>query len=326
MSPQPLRRLPSRAAALLVALASVALVACGGAPARPAPPPTVPIDAVRGAPAFQGDDGRALTFEEIVSIAAQSDIVVLGERHDDAWGHSWQLAFFEALAARAPGAVLSLEMLARDEQLLVEDYLEGLIDGQALALRVHPGRTADDPVIAEWSAWYLPLVDAAREAGVPVVAANAPRRYVSAAREQGYARLEQVEGPRRGFFDVPEWNPTGDYEARFREAMGQHGGEGHGAIDPETIWGWYAAQLVWDRTMAGSVAAAREGGRAPVVLIAGAFHVDFDGGTVQYLRRLRPNDSVLTVSVLEGGAETAVDALRDEDRGRALILVYGVTP
>ena len=41
-----------------------------------------------------------------------------------------------------PGSVLALEMLERDEQLLVDDYMDGLIDADKLALQTQSANWA----------------------------------------------------------------------------------------------------------------------------------------------------------------------------------------
>ena len=80
----------------------------------------------------------------------------------------------------------------------------------------------------------------------------------------------------------------------------------------------YRAQLLWDATMAGSVAEALDRGATRVIHLAGAFHIDFDGGTVQYLLSRKPDLRILTVSMRPAAPAT----LRREDKGRANIVIY----
>jgi uncharacterized iron-regulated protein len=70
--------------------------------------------------------------------------------------------------------------------------------------------------------------------------------------------------------------------------------------------------------MAETVARALEEGHSPIVLVVGRFHVDFEGGTVQALRRMRPGARIVRLSMAD--ADSA--ALREEDRGRAELVVY----
>ena len=70
--------------------------------------------------------------------------------------------------------------------------------------------------------------------------------------------------------------------------------------------------------MAASIAEARRRGAPAVVHLVGQFHCDFDGGTVQRLRSMRPRDRVLTISLRPGEGP----ALLEEDEGRADIVIY----
>ncbi|MEY3025053.1 MAG: hypothetical protein RJA16_1879, partial [Planctomycetota bacterium] len=37
---------------------------------------------------FSGHDGRVVTWADLMDAAARSDVVILGEQHDDAVGHA----------------------------------------------------------------------------------------------------------------------------------------------------------------------------------------------------------------------------------------------
>ena len=56
------------------------------------------------------------------------DVVLLGELHDHAVGHAVQLALVEDVLDSYPNSVLAMEMLERDEQILIDDYMEDFID------------------------------------------------------------------------------------------------------------------------------------------------------------------------------------------------------
>ena len=67
-----------------------------------------------------------------------------------------------------------------------------------------------------------------------------------------------------------------------------------------------------------SIAKARARGARKVIHLVGQFHCDFEGGTVQQLRRFRPADRILVISMQR--AEPV--KLLDEDLGRADIVIY----
>jgi uncharacterized iron-regulated protein/dienelactone hydrolase len=93
-------------------------------------------------------------------------------------------------------------------------------------------------------------------------------------------------------------------------------------MDPAAM---YEAQLLWDQTMAESLATCRA--RYPthrVMLIVGSFHVTHDGGTAIKFRQLRPLDQVITI--VYRGMPSSQPPFEEEDRGAGDIVIYGIKP
>ncbi|UCD74794.1 MAG: ChaN family lipoprotein [Phycisphaerales bacterium] len=396
------------------------------------PPGPISAEEPRVVPVFAGSDGTPLGWEDVLQAAAWADVIIIGEQHDDAVGHAVQRAVVEDVMARFDRSALSVEMLERDEQIVVDDYLEGLIDAETLAKLTHSeGWGGGD---GSWEDWYQPIIDAARDAGGDVVAANAPRRYVKLARMRGYGVLADLPPHRRKLADRPRRMLGGQYRQRFFDLMMEQmeeaakeaempAAEGEEPADaphampeapagmppagmppsgmpptaeeapeepaaptrmvaepdaakeaapddvmppphpgarpadamppadadasdengdksdedaaedaeeemprqmpllhggPDLIEMLYRSQLVWDTTMAGSIAKARQQGARKVIHLVGQFHCDFEGGTVQQLRKFRPFDRILVISMQR--AEPS--ELREEDLGRADIIIY----
>ena len=140
-------------------------------------------------------DGTAATLGELLDAAARSDVVVLGEVHDDPVGHALEAYVLAKLAARRPVA-LSLEMFDADVQPVVDDYCCGLVSERDFLLDARPWDN--------YATDYRPLVEFARQCGLRVLAANAPRRYVSAVgarRRRRRARRRRAAGGRGGVPD-----------------------------------------------------------------------------------------------------------------------------
>ena len=282
-------------------------------------------------PVFDGTTGDPVTGRTFQEMLRSHDAVLLGEVHVDPLAHRLQRRFVRAaLPGPGGGGALALEMLDRDDA------------GTRL-------NDLDESSLVDWPAWrqfYLPVVQAAVDAGVPVVAANAPREYVVAARVGGYDALRDLGPSSRKRFALPPSDYATDpdlieYRRRFLETLD----DGHDVARPETLTprpattrplflqatrlattrpsrdaaspqSYFEAQLVWDATMARTVAAAHRQFGGPVVTLVGSFHSDFDGGLTTLLRR-RGLD-VMTVSFVP------VDSgrLRPEDVGRADVVIY----
>ena len=156
---------------LIILFPLVAAVGCST-------PKPASLDA-RALPMFDGSDGRPMTWNDLMAAIEGADFVIVGEQHDDAIGHAVQLAVVEDVLERWPDSAVSLEMLERDEQGILDDYLDGIVAADSLASLTHSSNWGGH---GGWQRFYQSIIDAAKSADGAVVAANAPRRYVSLAR------------------------------------------------------------------------------------------------------------------------------------------------
>jgi uncharacterized iron-regulated protein len=200
------------------------------APPKYAPPKFLAVDAasIEGAgarnprqlPMFDGYTAQSINWDDLMRRVSAADVIILGEQHDDAMGHALQLAVVQDTAERWPSqGVLTLEMLERDEQFIVDDYLEGLIDAKTFAELTDSTKWAGE---GSWTNWYQPIIDAAALHGWGVIAANAPRRYVRISRTDGYERLKGLPAERQNFVSIPVTWPM-DYRQRFVDIMNSAG-------------------------------------------------------------------------------------------------------
>jgi uncharacterized iron-regulated protein len=264
-----------------------------------------------------GDGSGTLGREAFLQRVAEAEVIFLGETHDDAVAHALQRELYAAICERFERTALSLEMLERDEQTLVDDWSEGIIDDGQLAALTFSESWAGP---GSWAAWYQPVLDVAREHGAAVIAANAPRRYVRLARAEGFGRLDQLPAERRAFVRRPAQALGGAYRERFFALLGGIHGDDANAAEQEAFLGaMFRSQQVWDATMAESIARGLGAGSARVVHLVGQFHTDFDGGTVMALEQLRPGTRVLTVSFAPSADP---GSLAEADRGRADVVIY----
>jgi uncharacterized iron-regulated protein len=252
-----------------------------------------------------------LAWSDLVSRALDAEVVVIGEEHDDAVTHALQAALVADVLALDPRTAVSLEMLERHEQAIVDAWLAGEIDTATFVERTGSSSWFD------WDGFYQPVLDATKAAGCVVIAANAPREYVGRARREGYDSLRALPEDERVLFDLPENLDQGRYWLRFRDTM--KGFRGDDASDEE-IRRTFQSQLVWDATMAASIANALERDDIDrVIHLVGRFHSDHEGGTVREVKRLRPGVRVLTIT---GVGEGDGVELAEDDRGRADVVVY----
>jgi len=280
---------------------------------------------------FHGSSGQPATWDEVVGRAWRADVVVIGETHGHETGLRTAAELWDEIIQRASSAsvsrrpVLAKEFFERDQQLAIDDYLAGLIDEETFRQRAGKTTASGYPV------GHRRMVESAKAAGLPVIAANAPRRYVTLSRTRGYEAVQQLSPEQRRMVVVPTREPSSSYRERFFTLMRPMfmGGGGHATGEADhaqpdmadidrRVSAFYRAQSVWDATMAESVANALSDGGRPVVLVVGRFHSDFDGGTVELIRRRWPVADIVTLSFV---AETG-DELSNDDVGRATFVVY----
>ncbi len=252
-------------------------------------------------PMYDGLTAEPVTGRDLQMRLTEADVVVIGEVHDDALaGPIEQRLVAAALPGQDGTGALTLEALER-------------------------GRSTADS-LADWpdaGEQYKQLITIARRAGVPILPANAQRVDAARARVEGEAAMRAGEG-----FGVDYELPTAeerealaDYEKAFEDVFAELSKLEGSAKAPSTQPGravsdFYTAQLVWDATMADSIATAYGQHGSPIVHVVGGFHSEFEGGLTTLLER-RGLD-VLTISILPVEAER----LRTEDVGRADVVLY----
>lgn len=292
--------------ALLAAGLSACASLAGGSSSGPQPT----AEQARGVKLFRGADGAAATWSELVDAACEADVVFIGENHGHPLGLASAAALFDDVLARAPHAALSMEFLERDEQLHVDDYLSGVTTLEQFERAA--GRNAGN-----FPPGHRAMVEAAKRAGRPVHAANAPRRYVSLARKEGFERLRGLGPEQRRHVRIPDDLIQGRYREEFDKLM-TPSGEAPSPELTERLDSVYRSQQVWDWTMGESVAQALLGAQRPVVHVVGNFHVNHRGGTVQALERQLSGVRALVVTTVLGWS----DSLASEHEGRGDFVLY----
>ncbi len=255
-----------------------------GAPEPPkeAPKTIVPDDVVaRAAQPFRARrnaDGTELQENQLDDELSHFDVVCLGEAHDSARDHFAELALVEALArrARVSGRALGVgfEMFQAPYADALRAYGRGRLDDATLRKRTH----YDD----RWGfpyAYYRPVLAYGRALGLPLRALNAPRELTHAIAEKGLSGLNARE--RR---ELPELDlDDAEHRAAFDRLMAHHPGAEAMKLD-----NFYAAQVVWDETMAEN-AADWVASRAPqrqLVVLAGSAHCSREAIPARVERRV----------------------------------------
>lgn len=247
------------------------------------PPP--PLD---GRFRVYDDEGRPSSLEAVWDAALGADVVLLGEQHGDSLAHVLERRFVGLSGAVGSARMrLGLEMVETDVQTVLDEYTEGLIREQDWLEAGRPWANYAD---------YRPLIEHARgvPAPFPVVATNAPGRYVSLVAREGVEALDGLSDAAKAWLPpLPVAPPSEALAAKFAAAMG---GVPHGS--GPSVERMLAAQNLRDATMAWRIAETlRESPGAFVLHVNGSFHSEGGLGIPEHLARYAPGARVLVVTV-----------------------------
>lgn len=233
-------------------------------------------------------DGKPATLDDIMRAAAASDAVFLGEYHDDTVAHALQFEIFKrAVEQFGPNrkVQLSLEMFERDVQVVLDEYLAGRITEDHFLRSSRPWNN--------YKTDYRPLVELAKEKRLPVIAANAPRRYVNMVARLGRdSVLSLSKDAKKWLAPLPFGEPSEAYSKKFNALMGKI----HDSTQP--VSPMLYSQTLWDATMAYWVAKAlKEHKGSLVVHLNGGFHTESRLGTIEKLAKYRSKAKSLVVTM-----------------------------
>jgi uncharacterized iron-regulated protein len=278
--------------------------------------------------------GKTVSQERILKKLAKQKVVLLGEDHDNAEHHRWQLHTIAQIHALNKNIAIGFESFPRHTQDILDRWVAGELSEKELL------EQTDWNTIWNFDAnLYLPMFHYARMHKIPMIALNIPRTMVSMVSEQGWENIP--EDDRQG---VGNPAPAVDeYKEILAEVFGQHmpGGDanhGHGSsndksphessdhksdphagemeIDEDAIKAQLAeiiampafqrfmqGQLLWDRAMAEAIDTALQRNNVDTVIgIMGAGHVMGGYGVAHQLRDLG-EDKIVTMMPWDGAID-----------------------
>ncbi|MBK7600394.1 MAG: ChaN family lipoprotein [Acidobacteria bacterium] len=286
---------------------------------------------------YDAKDKKFSDFESMLAELAKSDVVFVGEQHDDPATHRLERIILEGLSRRRPNLIIAMEMFERDVQNVLNEYLAGRISEEEFlkASRPWPRYLTD----------YKPIIEFARAHGWKVVAGNTPRRLASLVSRQGLPAVDALPPQDRAYVAAQIQCPMDDYYKRFNETMSSHPGSDKketGKIDKNEkkkqeeqqkamVDKFYQAQCVKDETMAESIAvnlpaaAGDNSSQRPLVVhYNGSFHSDYRLGTAARVSRRLPKSQVKVVTVIP--VDNLDNLNTDEHKKKGDYLLFTLKP
>lgn len=223
-------------------------------------------------------EGEPVRYERVLDDLATARVVYLGERHTIERHHALQAKILRDLSAKGLPLVLGIEMMEQPNQPALDRFNRGEIGFDALAEETGWAK--------RWRNFeqYKVVLEAAKEAGAPVVALNARAETIRAVARSG--GLEGLDPQTRA--ELPEEIQLDDpvYRKTLEAPM-----QAHMAATPERLRPMIEAQIARDEAMADALCRflkSNQGKGRTAVVVCGAGHVSQGLGTPARVRRRMP--------------------------------------
>jgi len=249
---------------------------------------------------------KVISLDDIANDMANADVLFFGEEHDDSTGHYLEQALFKKLAQKYPEKIaLSMEMFETDCQNVLDEYLADFIREKNFTTEGRAWKNYKD---------YRPLIEWAKLGHIPVVAANAPGRYVNMTNRLGLSSLEQLNAISKSYLPpLPIDTAAGAYYEKFVTIMGGHASMGGMQM--------FQAQNLWDATMGWSIARFAKGHKGyKIFQVNGSFHSEGKLGAAAQLKKYAPKLRVMNIATYCDDNYTKADWSKLSKNGDYIIL------
>ena len=230
-------------------------------------------------------DATPITDSVFAARMDQTAYILVGEGHTNACDHRAQARIVTHLAQAGLKPVIGLEMVSRDMQPVLDAWNAGDITFDQIENAL------------EWKdrwgypfALYAPLFECSREYGLCVAALNVPRRVVDTVRKTG---LQSVPSRDQQYIPDPII-PASDAQTRALEKTFAMHAQMTGGAGP-MMDSFFLVQSLWDTGMAMEAKKWNQKTGQPVVIIAGAGHVENRWGIGYRLKVLDPQAAVISI-------------------------------
>lgn len=205
------------------------------------------------------ETAKSATLPEVMAQLKDERVIYVGETHTAFADHLLQLDVLKVMASQQRPVAVGVEWIQARFQPALDDYIAGRIDEADLLRRTeYYDRWRFDYRL------YRPILQFAREHGIPMIALNASRELTSEIRQVG---IDGLSAEMKA--DLPDGYDFTDkaYADRLHDMFSQHPGD----ADFDRFLN---VQLTWDETMAENVANyLKANPDARVLVLAGKGHI-----------------------------------------------------
>ncbi|MFZ2286391.1 MAG: ChaN family lipoprotein [Bacteroidales bacterium] len=254
-------------------------------------------------------EGKSIKYQKMIETVSAADVVFFGELHDNPISHWLEYEVTSDLyMAVSDRLVLGAEMFETDDQLVLNEYLSKKYESDKFEAEVKLWKN--------YKTDYKPLIEFARNNGLPFVATNIPRRYAAMVSRRGFEVLDSLTTEAKAL--IAPLPVSYDPELKcYKDMMSMHGMPGMGGKPNENM---PKAQAIKDATMAHFIVSNMRQGQL-FIHYNGAYHSENYLGIIHYLKLYRPSIRVATITTV---LQDDIEALEPDNAGLADFIV--VTP
>jgi len=249
-------------------------------------------------------NGKSASYKDLLKDASEADIVFFGELHNNPICHWLEYELTADLyAARGKNLVLGAEMFETDNQLIVNEYLAGLIkekDFESQA-RLWPNYKTD----------YKRLLNFARDSSLTFIATNIPRRYAAMVNKSGFDGLNTLD--KSAFQYIAPLPVKYDSTLACYADMAKMMGDSPSHVTSNIT----RAQAIKDATMAHFILLNFQKGQT-FLHFNGSYHSDRFQSIIWYLKQANPSLNIVTISSVE---QADLEDLSKESEGLATYII-----
>jgi uncharacterized iron-regulated protein len=230
-------------------------------------PKMPPLASIEGVPGHFAEgriidlkNGKSISFDALITELQQSDLIFVGEVHDNPEHHLIEAQLLQALIARYGPLSVAMEFFATNQQPALDRYAEeGLTETTFLN---------DVDWAKGWSFpyhFYRPLIFLAREKGNRLIGINLPGSVVRKTARSGLASLTPEErGHAAQEIDLDNEAHRNYLSQVFKD---------HSHDELKNFDYFYEAQCVWEDTMAENIERDLKANPGRMVVFAGNGHI-----------------------------------------------------
>lgn len=227
---------------------------------------------------------KLINLPTLAQRLVDKDVIFIGEFHGNHASHLLEMQLQTELFKLRPQQILSMEMFERQQQTLLNRYLDGEIGERYLI--------NETPTWPNYAGSYRPMIEFAKEHLLPVVAANASGDIVRCIGQYGKGYVDNLPTGEQPWIAQQAFENNVAYQTKFYDFM-----TSMKKMDANRKASSYAAQLARDNTMAESILDALQANpQHQLIHLNGSFHSASHLGTVALLKQRAPNLKIAVIT------------------------------